>query len=468
MEENNMASFRDMAIRAILAQAKNTHKNILAMNVSSFNELGKLAWFDCLKLYEDALYQLNKSINNVHKSNDVQTWLSAAMANLQTCLNGFQDFKLSSYLEKIPFVMLDDFSKNVCNSLAINKLASTSQVMLENHTQKLEIPEWLSVQEITSIEADVVVAKDGSGNYSTISEALSAVKRMRNNGTERFVIYVKSGIYQEYVKINKSMNNLMFVGDGIDVTVITGNRSNRTGFTTFRSATFDVSGGGFIAKDITFENTAGPEQGQAVALRSDSDLSVFHRCSFKGYQDTLYVHAHRQFYRDCDIYGTVDFIFGDATAVFQNCNIYIRKPNEGQVNTITAQGKKCPYENTGIIIHNSIVTASPELSPVEGLFKSYLGRPWRQYSTTLFIKTYIDSLIDSTGWLPWNGDFALNTLFYGEYNNTGAGAPTSGRVSWSGYHVITNVIEVEKFSVRNFLDGDTWLPGTRIPYTSDL
>lgn len=127
---------------------------------------------------------------------------------------------------------------------------------------------------------------------------------------------------------------------------------------------------------MTFENTAGPQKHQAVALRSSSDFSVFYSCSFKGYQDTLYVHSQRQFYRNCDIYGTIDFIFGDAIVVLQNCNIFVRKPMSSQQNTVTAQARKDPNENTGIVIHNSRVMAASDLRPVQGTFKTFLGRPW--------------------------------------------------------------------------------------------
>lgn len=115
--------------------------------------------------------------------------------------------------------------------------------------------------------------------------------------------------------------------------------------------TFDaaVSGDRFIAVDVTFRNTAGPEKHQAVALRSNADLSTFYRCSFEGYQDTLYVHSLRQFYRECEIYGTVDFIFGNAAAVFQSCNLYARKPMAAQKNAFTAQGRTDPNQNTGIV-----------------------------------------------------------------------------------------------------------------------
>lgn len=228
-----------------------------------------------------------------------------------------------------------------------------------------------------------------------------------------------------------------------------------------------VVGDGFIAQDITFRNTACAKNHQAVALRSGSDLSVFYRCSFEGYQDTLYVHSERQFYRECNIYGTVDFIFGNAAVVFQNCNIFARNP-PNKVNTITAQGRTDPNQNTGISIHNSKVTAASDLKPVQNSVKTYLGRPWKQYSRTVFMKTSLDSLINPACWLEWSGNFALSTLYYGEYMNTGPGSSTANRVKWSGYHVITSASEASKFTVANFIAGNSWLPSTRVPFTSTL
>ncbi|PNX89808.1 pectinesterase 2-like protein, partial [Trifolium pratense] len=226
-------------------------------------------------------------------------------------------------------------------------------------------------------------------------------------------------------------------------------------------------GDGFIAQDITFRNTAGANNHQAVALRSGSDLSVFYRCSFEGYQDTLYVHSDRQFYKECNIYGTVDFIFGNAAAVFQNCNIFARNP-PNKVNTITAQGRTDPNQNTGISIHNSRVTAASDLKRVQNSVKTYLGRPWKQYSRTVFMKTSLDSLIHPTGWLEWSGNFALSTLYYGEYMNTGLGSSTRNRVKWQGYHVITSASEASKFTVSSLIAGNSWLPATKVPFTSTL
>ncbi|KAL0372735.1 UNVERIFIED_CONTAM: Pectinesterase 2 [Sesamum calycinum] len=284
----------------------------------------------------------------------------------------------------------------------------------------------------------------------------------------RGLLYMLRGVYKENVEVKKSMKNLMLVGDGIDATIVTGSKNVQDGSTTFRSATFAVSGDGFIARDMTFENTAGAQKHQAVALRSGSDFSIFYRCSFKGYQDTLYVHSQRQFYRDCDIYGTIDFIFGDAVAVLQNCNIYVRKPMPNQKNTITAQGRSDPNENTGIIIHNSYVRAFSDLRPVQDSYRSYLGRPWRKYSRTVFMKCTIEGLIDPAGWLPWSGTFGLSTLYYGEYMNTGSGASTNGRVKWPGFHVITSPDEAGKFSAGKFLAGESWITAAGVPFTAGL
>lgn len=229
-----------------------------------------------------------------------------------------------------------------------------------------------------------------------------------------------------------------------------------------------VSGEGFIAQGITFRNTAGPKNHQAVALRSGSDLSVFYQCGFEGYQDTLYVHSQRQFYKDCDIYGTVDFIFGNAAVVLQNCMIYARKPMHNQKITITAQGRTDRNQNTGISIHNSRVMAGSDLKPVIRSFKAYLGRPWKQYSRTVFLQTYMESIVDPGGWLEWDGNFALNTLYYGEYRNSGPGSSTNRRVKWRGYRVIKSETEATRFSVQNFIAGRSWLPATNIPFRAGL
>eukprot|EP00256_Glycine_max_P031963 XP_006576427.1 pectinesterase 2 [Glycine max] len=298
-----------------------------------------------------------------------------------------------------------------------------------------------------------------SGKYTTVKAAVDAAP----SSSGRYVIYVKGGVYNEQVEVKA--NNIMLVGDGIGKTIITGSKSVGGGTTTFRSATVAAVGDGFIAQDITFRNTAGAANHQAVAFRSGSDLSVFYRCSFEGFQDTLYVHSERQFYRECDIYGTVDFIFGNAAAVLQNCNIYARTPPQRTI-TVTAQGRTDPNQNTGIIIHNSKVTGASGFNPSS--VKSYLGRPWQKYSRTVFMKTYLDSLINPAGWMEWDGNFALDTLYYAEYANTGPGSNTANRVTWKGYHVLTSASEASPFTVGNFIAGSNWIPSSGVPFTSGL
>ncbi|XP_047181572.1 pectinesterase-like [Vigna umbellata] len=468
------SSFHDVALKVTVDQAMELYKLVSNMDLNNFkDERAKSAWEDCLELYEDTLYQLKRSANS-NNLNDRLTWQSASIANHQTCQNGFTELNVPSHLNYFPN-MLSNFSKLLSNSLSLSKamtltsLSSTKQ----NGGRKLlsdGFPSWIShsdrrlLQETTS-KADVVVAQDGSGNYKTISEGVAAASKLSGKG--RVVVHVKAGVYKENIDISRTVKNLMIIGDGMGATIVTGSRNAQDGSTTFRSATFAVSGDGFIARDITFENTAGPQKHQAVALRSGSDHSVFYRCSFKGYQDTLYVYANRQFYRDCDVYGTVDFIFGDAVSVLQNCNIYVRRPMGNQQNTVTAQGRTDPNENTGIIIHNCQITAAGDLKAVQGSFRTYLGRPWQKYSRTVIMKSALDGLINPAGWSEWSGNFALSTLYYGEHANTGAGAGTGGRVNWGGFRVLSSA-EAVKFTVGEFLAGGSWIPGSGVPFDAGL
>ncbi|XP_039145149.1 pectinesterase 3-like [Dioscorea cayenensis subsp. rotundata] len=220
----------------------------------------------------------------------------------------------------------------------------------------------------------------------------------------------------------------------------------------------------FMAKGISFKNTAGPDKHQAVALRAGSDQSVFYKCSFDGYQDTLYAHSLRQFYRDCDITGTIDFIFGNAAVVFQSCNIKPRQPLPNQSNTITAQGRTDPNQNTGISIQSSTISALDSLTR-----PTYLGRPWKPYSTTIIMKTEISAVVDPSGWMPWvAGTVPPETIMYAEYDNTGPGAAVAGRVKWPGYQSSVSDNVAQKFSVASFIAGDEWLPDSGVEFVSTL
>lgn len=411
---------------------------------------------DCVDLLDSAAEELSWIISASQSPNgkdnstgdvgsDLRTWISAALSNQDTCLDGFEG--TNGIIKKIVAGGLSKVGTTVRNLLTMVHSPPSkpkpkpikAQTMTKAHSGFSKFPSWVKpgdrklLQTDNITVADAVVAADGTGNFTTISDAVLAAP---DYSTKRYVIHVKRGVYVENVEIKKKKWNIMMVGDGIDATVITGNRSFIDGWTTFRSATFAVSGRGFIARDITFQNTAGPEKHQAVAIRSDTDLGVFYRCAMRGYQDTLYAHSMRQFFRECIITGTVDFIFGDATAVFQSCQIKAKQGLPNQKNSITAQGRKDPNEPTGFTIQFSNIAADTDLLLNLNTTATYLGRPWKLYSRTVFMQNYMSDAINPVGWLEWNGNFALDTLYYGEYMNSGPGASLDRRVKWPGYHVL--------------------------------
>lgn len=225
-----------------------------------------------------------------------------------------------------------------------------------------------------------------------------------------------------------------------------------------------VVGDKFLARDLTIMNTAGPEKHQAVAVRVTSN-SAFYRCNFSSYQDTLYAHSLSQFYRECIIQGTIDFIFGNAAAVFQNCLILVRKPIPGQKNMITAQGRGDPNQNTGISLQNCTILAAPEFPLAARLnFSTFLGRPWRNFSRTMVMKSYLGDLINPQGWYKWNQYSTLDTVEYIEYQNFGPGSDTRHRVTWGGYRKNCSENIAKQFTVEVFLHGaGDWLESIGFP-----
>ena len=199
-------------------------------------------------------------------------------------------------------------------------------------------------------------------------------------------------------------------------------------------------------------------------MRSGSDRSVFYRCSFDAYQDTLYAHSNRQFYRDCDILGTIDFIFGNAAVVFQSCNIQPRQPLPNQFNTITAQGKKDPNQNTGISIQKCSLTAPGNLTA-----KTYLGRPWKEYSTTVIMQSDIGAFLDPVGWKEWVANVdPPSSIFYAEYHNSGPGSSVDQRVKWAGFRPTLSDVDAAKFTVGAFIQGEDWLSDATVTYQPAL
>ncbi|XP_008798990.1 probable pectinesterase/pectinesterase inhibitor 51 [Phoenix dactylifera] len=307
---------------------------------------------------------------------------------------------------------------------------------------------------------DFTVCKGGGCGYATVQ---AAVDDAPEGAASLFVIYIKTGVYEETVRVPYEKTNLEFVGDGMGKTVITGSlNAGMVGVTTYNTATVGVSGDGFRARNLTIANTAGPDAHQAVAFRSDSDLSVLDTVEFLGHQDTLYGHSLRQLYRNCRISGTVDFVFGNSAAVFDSCLILFLprqlNPEHGESNTLAAQGRTDPAQSTGFVFHHCVVNGSDDYIALyrqkPAVHRAYLGRPWKEYSRTVFIDTYMEFIVRPEGWLPWDGDFALKTLFYGEFGNSGPGANASARVPWSSQIPAEHL---GAYTLENFIQGNEWI-----------
>ncbi|XP_058222462.1 pectinesterase-like [Rhododendron vialii] len=310
-----------------------------------------------------------------------------------------------------------------------------------------------------SIRYNATVAQDGSGNYTTIHDAIAAAPVKSVN---RYYIHIKPGVYKdEYVTVGKDKTNIALIGDSADTTKITGSRSNGGGIMdTPKTATMIVDGSGFMARSITFENSAPPPKShQAVALTNNANHSAFYQCVFLGYQDTLLANHNRQFYKDCDIYGSVDFVWGYAKAVFQDCRLYARRIGSDG-NMVTAQGKYSPTLDSGFSFQNCKVTVDPNLALRKSEVSVVLGRPWMDYATVVFMESFLDTIVKPEGWsIKWD-NIPKPHIFYAEYNNSGPGANTSGRVKWPGYRVLTSAAEAIPFTVSKFIDGDAWIPET--------
>ncbi|WOH14333.1 hypothetical protein DCAR_0933852 [Daucus carota subsp. sativus] len=441
----------------------------------------------CRELTEMAISDLQRSVDKFinHEIgslarilNDLLIWVSGAMTYQETCLDGFVNTNtLVGQHMRLALRTGMELTTNVLGMMTqvATKFEASIQVTTTLHNRRLKstarFPEWVESDKRRLLEdnqgnvkADLVVAQDGSGKYRTINDALWDIPKHSDN---TFVLYVKEGVYKEKVQFNSSMRHVMLIGDGPRKTRITGSLNFVDGTPTYQSATVAIAGDYFIAKDIGFENTAGPEKHQAVALRVAADKSVFYNCQMDGYQDTLYTHTYRQFYRDCVVSGTVDFVFGDAAAIFQNCTFLVRKPMDNQQCIVTAQGRKNERQPTGIVFQNCTITDEASLHPVKNNFAVYLGRPWKEYSRTVIMESYLDDLIRPEGFLPWMGTIGLNTLFYTEFNNRGPGSSKDKRVNWPGIKELSPD-RIQYFTANKFIQADGWVPSSKVPYSSGL
>jgi pectinesterase len=248
------------------------------------------------------------------------------------------------------------------------------------------------------------------------------VNAAANHSQTRIVIVVKKGTYTEKLVIPSWKTNIALKGEDKEHTIITWNDYSGKGeINTFTSYTVLVQGNDFRAENITFENSAGTGVGQAVALHVEADRCVFVNCRMIANQDTLYagVDNSRQYYRNCYIEGTTDFIFGSATVVFDECHI------QGKKNSYITAASTPMRQRFGFVFRNCTITTSPETT------KLYLGRPWRPYAKTVFIACSLSASILPEGWHNWNKPEAEGTSFYAEYKSTGAGASPATRVPWS-------------------------------------
>ncbi|KAK4380166.1 hypothetical protein RND71_002028 [Anisodus tanguticus] len=429
------------------------------------------------------------------RETELKNWLSAVISYQQTCMDGFTQPELPNAIST-SFLNATKLTDNALAIVAaISDILSAFNIPIGNttntksagtaasrrlleandneeavHNTENEYPAWLSSSDRKLLSArsnnaqpppKAVVAKDGSGQYNTIAAAVAAYPK---NLKGRYIIYVKAGIYDEYITVTKDQVNIFMYGDGPRKTIVTGQKYNRDGVSTYQSASFSAVGNGFIANSMGFQNTAGPEGHQAVALRVQSDMAAFYNCRIDEYQDTLYAQTHRQFYRNCVVSGTVDFIFGDAAAILQNFLIIARKPMENQQNTMTAQGRTNIRETTGLVIQNCRIVPEQLLEPMRFKIPTYLGWPWKMYSRTVIMESTLADFIQPAGWMPWSGNFALDTCYYAEDANRGPGANTNNRVKWKGFKVITDRNEALQFTTAPFIHGNQWLGTTGAPY----
>lgn len=287
------------------------------------------------------------------------------------------------------------------------------------------------------------VAKDGTGDYRYIQEAIDA---MRVYPLAAITLYIKNGVYNEKIELPATNTDVTFIGESVDKTIIVFNDySGRGKLTTFTSYTAKISGNRFRAENVTFSNSAGPV-GQAVALHVDADNAMFVNCRFLGNQDTIFTggETSRQLFVNCYIEGTTDFIFGPATAVFQNCEIH-SKTNSFVTAASTTQGKKFGY-----------VFMDCKLTADSNATKVFLGRPWRACAKTVYLRCTMGKHIVPEGWNNWGNPANEQTTFYGEYKNSGPGANTPSRAKWS--HQLTDS-EAANYTLVNIFNNE----GSAIP-----
>ena len=290
----------------------------------------------------------------------------------------------------------------------------------------------------------IVVDRNGTGNFRNIQQAIDSVRAFNSAGT--VTIFIKKGFYKEKLEIPTHVCNVRLVGEDRDKTIINyDDHANIRKMGTFKTYTLKISGNDVTLENLTVENSAA-QLGQAVALHVEGDRAVFVNCCFLGNQDTIYTGKEnmRQYFQNCYIEGTTDFIFGPSTVWFENCQILCKR-NSYITAASTPQNIKYGY-----IFNKCKVLMADTVSAV------YLGRPWRAYAMTLFMNCQLPKEIIPIGWDNWRNPENEKTARYMEFNNSGEGATTSKRVKWS--KTLTKK-EAAEYTVENVLKGfDGWNP----------
>jgi pectinesterase len=270
-------------------------------------------------------------------------------------------------------------------------------------------------------QTNLFVAADGSAKFRSVQEAIMSVPSgSRENPV---VIHIAPGTYKELIYVQREKGFFRLVGDNPTNTILTfdlyAGLTNAEGrpIGTFKTPSTTVDADDFTAENLTFENSAGPV-GQALALRVDGDRARFRNCRFLGWQDTILLNRGRQYFENCYIAGLVDFIFGAATAWFENSEIHARR---GGYLTAASTPEDAPF---GFVFSNCRITGEPGV-------KTYLGRPWRIYAGTIFLNTEMSEAVRPEGWNDWNKPETHTTARYAEFNSTGPGANPGARVAWA-------------------------------------
>eukprot|EP00245_Coleochaete_scutata_P003885 TRINITY_DN15891_c0_g2_i1.p1 TRINITY_DN15891_c0_g2~~TRINITY_DN15891_c0_g2_i1.p1 ORF type:complete len:661 (-),score=71.78 TRINITY_DN15891_c0_g2_i1:165-2147(-) len=372
-------------------------------------------------------------------------------------------------LSQVPIFAQDDLSKLLNESALPPDVAQPPARRLlswniHDGSDDDDIPDWARrglAELVNPAKIDYVVDFRGTGNFRTLKECLAAIP---SKNTKRITIRIKAGTYREQNTIPKGKDFITLIGDGYDKTFLTESKSViGNGITTMLTATLGVAAKGFQMMGISVVNTAGVANHQAVAFRAASDLSVMYLCAFYGYQDTLYVHNRRQYYRQVIVEGTVDYIFGNAAAIIHKSVLRGRVGNG--IVTVTAQGRKIKGQPTGIILLACDVGLNRDLlqktTATPDNYKNYLGRPWQPYSMTAYINCRLGQGMHPQGWLDWNGQ-VFNTVEYYEFGSFGPGFFLKNRVSWSKQIPLA---KAQEYTLQPFLQASTWLPATGVPYS---